>query len=330
MSARIAVQLLFIISFITNTGLAAEIPAAAQDSPPARISSLPDRYPPFLDILREQADRVAAVLDDQGALALFQEIGPRIGLKDAAVAVAAKNIPPSMAKELVVEDVRQASVRLVKGLAVWLLAMNVRAASENGSAAAAISSPTEAHAAWLNDETEADHPARRLVTLVRQQITAAANQSPSAEDKAAFPPSAAAAESWARDQVNREWFRLYNWKDTVRRQRALARLCGTWQWTIHNHQNHREDKTSIIFAPPGADTSAGPAEIIAVGDLLYLRWETRAGVQEDSLLFTGEGQRLEGTFVNSIGGWGSITGKQTTSCAKASGEKPASAPRRHH
>ena len=108
------------------------------------------------------------------------------------------------------------------------------------------------------------------------------------------------------------------------------RLCGTWQWSIHNHQNHREEKTAVIFAPPGATSATSPAEIIVLGDSVYLRWETRAGVQEDSLLFSGAGQRLEGTFVNTAGGWGSITGKRTASCFQNAGEKPAVGQRRHH
>jgi hypothetical protein len=39
-------------------------------------------------------------------------------------------------------------------------------------------------------------------------------------------------------------------------------------------------------------------------------------IQEDSLLFTGEGQRVEGSFVNSSGAWGSIMGKRTAACAR--------------
>ena len=137
-------------------------------------------------------------------------------------------------------------------------------------------------------------------------------------------------EIWAIQTVYREWFRILNWKDQVRQQRGLARLCGTWQWSIHNHQNHREEKTAVIFPPPGATSASRPAEVIVLGDSLYLRWETSAGVQEDSLLFSAEGQRLEGTFVNTAGGWGSITGKRTASCFPKAGEKPAAGQRRHH
>lgn len=55
--------------------------------------------------------------------------------------------------------------------------------------------------------------------------------------------------------------------------------------------------------------------MIVLGENVYLRWEVDGRVQEDSLQFSKEGQRLEGTFVNSEGGWGSISGKKTAGCA---------------
>lgn len=57
-----------------------------------------------------------------------------------------------------------------------------------------------------------------------------------------------------------------------------------------------------------------PAKIVVLGEGVYLRWESAGGYQEDSLLFTGEGQRLEGSFMNSAGAWGSITGKRVAAC----------------
>ncbi|MGQ0810905.1 MAG: hypothetical protein ACT4OO_06740 [Nitrospiraceae bacterium] len=119
-------------------------------------------------------------------------------------------------------------------------------------------------------------------------------------------------------QVYIDWVSLRSLKETLVEWRGLARLCGTWQWTIHNHQNHGEQKTVIVFPPPGSrgTTGTSPAEIIALGDMVYLRWEAEGRVQEDSLLFTKEGQRLEGTFVNSFGGWGSIAGKRTGGCPR--------------
>ena len=62
-------------------------------------------------------------------------------------------------------------------------------------------------------------------------------------------------------------------------------------------------------------TLPGLVETIVLGENVYLRWEIDGRVQEDSLQFSKEGQRLEGTFVNSQGGWGSISGKRTAGCA---------------
>ncbi len=116
----------------------------------------------------------------------------------------------------------------------------------------------------------------------------------------------------------RDWIRLHGLAERIRVAQGLARLCGTWQWTIHNHQNHQDLKTVIIFPPPGTTKPPGavPQKILVLGDAVYLRWEFRGGFQEDSLLLSGGGQRLEGTFVNSAGAWGSITGKRTGPCGQ--------------
>lgn len=126
------------------------------------------------------------------------------------------------------------------------------------------------------------------------------------------------AEAEAEARSREEWTRLRNWQDRLREMRGLARLCGTWQWTVHNHQNHQDHKMLMSFPPPDAPVSSGPrpAKIVVLGDGVYLRWEFQGGYQEDSLLFSSEGQRLEGTFVNSAGAWGSITGKRAAPCPK--------------
>ncbi|WP_447602939.1 hypothetical protein [Nitrospira sp. Nam80] len=124
-------------------------------------------------------------------------------------------------------------------------------------------------------------------------------------------------ETWAAQRVYRNWLSINEWKDAVRLSRGLARLCGSWQWTVHNHQNHGEQKLIVTFPPLGERMAGGgPAEMVAVGDLIYLRWEVGGRVQEDSLLFSKEAQRLEGSFVNNTGGWGSVTGKRTAGCPK--------------
>ncbi len=131
------------------------------------------------------------------------------------------------------------------------------------------------------------------------------------------------AEVEAERQTRDAWSRLRAWRDRLQELKGLARLCGTWNWTIHNHQNHQDHKMIMAFPPPAfpsspqanaQSSSSGPAKIVVLGDGVYLRWEFQGGYQEDSLLFTGEGQRLEGTFTNSAGAWGSIAGKRTAPC----------------
>jgi hypothetical protein len=130
--------------------------------------------------------------------------------------------------------------------------------------------------------------------------------------------SAIRAEITAEQHARTHWLTLKEWPDKIRETKGLARLCGTWQWTIHNHQHHQDQKVAMVFPPPDAGSFTGvrPAKTVVLGDAIYLRWEFPGVVQEDSLLFTGEGQRLEGSFVNSSGAWGSITGKRTAACGR--------------
>ncbi len=105
--------------------------------------------------------------------------------------------------------------------------------------------------------------------------------------------------------------------DQLKAKKAAARLCGTWQWTIHNHKNHREQKTVIVLLPPETPAPPDmpqPAKVVVMGDAVYLRWEFQRGYQEDSMLLAKEDQRLEGTFRNSAGDWGAITGKRVAGC----------------
>jgi len=129
------------------------------------------------------------------------------------------------------------------------------------------------------------------------------------------------AEAEAEQNARDEWMRLHTWRDRLNEKKGLARLCGTWQWTVHNHQNHQEHKMLMVFPPPDTldtnqPTGPRPARIVVLGDAVFLRWEFQMGYQEDSLLFIKDGQRLEGSFTNSAGAWGSITGKRTGSCPR--------------
>ena len=135
--------------------------------------------------------------------------------------------------------------------------------------------------------------------------------------RASVEAAAARAESEAERQARESWDELRTAAERARRRKGLARLCGTWQWTVHNHQNHVDHKSVMVFASPDSPNGSiqAPAQTVVLGDVVYLRWEFQGGgFQEDSLLFTGEGRRLEGTFITSSGAWGSITGKRTGVC----------------
>ncbi|MBI4000940.1 MAG: hypothetical protein HY348_04060 [Nitrospira defluvii] len=331
---RVIVGFLFLAAVLMSGTV-----AIADATPPPAQPSLADRFPAFQEVMRATAAQLASLSAQGDSLILFKNvIGPRLGLNDAAMTVGAKGLSPAMTKELLLADLTQSATELVRGLAAWHLAQAARdlGASATAEQLEGVQRQIDAQMAWFTEGTPLEPSLLHLLAFFKDVHPQGALPDTAAEPIRASDATAhmagavAQVETWAIQTVHREWFRLLNWKDQVRQQRGLVRLCGTWQWSIHNHQNHREEKTAVIFAPPGATSATSPAEIIVLGDSVYLRWETRAGVQEDSLLFSGEGQRLEGTFVNTAGGWGSITGKRTASCFPQSGEKPAAGQRRHH
>ena len=326
----VIVGVLFLAAMLTNGSL------VIADEPPPAQPTLADRFPAFQEMLEAAATELASLPSQGDSLTLFKTvIGPRLGLNDAAMTIGAKGLSPAMAKELLLADLTQSAKDLVRGLAAWRLAQAVRDLNTTSTAEqqADVQRQMDAQLAWLTEGTTLEPSLRQLLQQVPPQGAVqdtAAGPIRASDTITPIRGAAAQIETWAIQTVHREWFRLLSWKDQVRQQRGLVRLCGTWQWSIHNHQNHREEKTAVIFAPMGSTATTSPAEIIVLGDSVYLRWETSAGVQEDSLLFSGEGQRLEGTFVNTAGGWGSITGKRTASCFSKTGEKPAVGQRRHH
>ncbi len=331
---------LFFVGFLSLAAVLMGGTVAMADEPPPPVQpTLADRFPAFQEVMQATGPQLASLPAQGDLLALFKNvIGPSLGLNDAAMTVGAKGLSPAMTKELLLADLTQSAAELVRGLAAWQLAQAARdlGASATAEQLEGVQRQIDAQMAWLTEGTTLEPSLRHLLALSKEVgpqgavPDTAAESIPTGHAVGELMGAAAQVETWAIQTVHREWFRLLNWKDQVRQQRGLVRLCGTWQWSIHNHQNHREEKTAVIFAPPGAISSTSPAEIIVLGDSVYLRWETRAGVQEDSLLFSGEGQRLEGTFVNTAGGWGSITGKRTASCFKGTGEKPTTGQRRHH
>lgn len=264
--------------------------------------------PDWTRVIQTTRERLTAVDSDSSAAALFlTDLGPSLGLGDAAATIAAKGLPPKLVSELGVPEIARSARRLVAALVLWEAADRglklLRHPPAQGADAAALS---PAQSDWLKsaglDSVSLDAFRSPVAT-------------PEAATAAALELGQAAVEM--SQQAVREWWHLRTWKDRVRTLRGQARLCGTWQWAIHNHQqHHHEQKLSLIFPPPGKEGTGilGLSEVIVLGDVVYLRWEVDGRTQEDSLLFTKEAQRLEGTFVNSQGGWGSISGKRTATC----------------
>ncbi len=229
-----------------------------------------------------------------------------MGLRDAVGTLAAKGIPAKMAKELGLADLSLSVQRLMAALSAWQVADAALQALDQDAAAEASSTPTAARQQWL-----ASHgPWQSLDDLLRLSL----NGQTTRREEVALAANRLALE--ASQRAAGLWWDIQGWKDRVRTARGRTRLCGTWQWVIHNHQNHQEQKTSLMFLPQGMEKAGvpTPAEIVVLGDAVYLRWEIDGRVQEDSLLFIKDGSRLEGSFVNNTGGWGSITGKRTAGC----------------
>jgi hypothetical protein len=112
------------------------------------------------------------------------------------------------------------------------------------------------------------------------------------------------------------WNHIQQWQQQEHAHRAMERLCGTWKWIIHNHQNHGDHKTTMTFSAPGQSTPSQvqPSTILIHGDTVYLKWTFPQGIQEDSLLLSNRDTRLEGTFTNSLGPHGSISGQRLSPC----------------
>ena len=122
----------------------------------------------------------------------------------------------------------------------------------------------------------------------------------------------------AEYQAEQSWIRLRKWNESNQQLQALTRLCGMWQWTVHNHQNHQDHKMTLSFAPSPQQPPGQPQPdiIIMNGDTIYLKWTFPSGYQEDSLLLSNRDQRLEGTFKSSRGPHGNISGKRLSNCSR--------------
>ena len=242
---------------------------------------------------------------DQEAREVFVgAIGRAAALPDVAGTLAVQGMSTKLAKELMVSQITTSAQRLVSALVAGRLADRMMRSLE-GKATRAEIVVAPSQVAWLT----ANGPFPSLSDAIKLWDAG--------DTSAAVGVAVGHLAQEADRQASEEWWRLKTWKDRVRGTRGQSRLCGTWQWVIHNHQRHHEEqKFSLIFPPSGKDGAPLPglSEIVVLGDVVYLRWERDGKVQEDSLLFSKEGQRLEGTFVNSQGGWGSVSGKRTASC----------------
>jgi hypothetical protein len=279
-----------------------------------QTSSIPD----WPQLIQAHQDRLAGLESDQAALAMFVgTIGPAAALTDSAATLGAKGLPTRLANELLVPEITKSAQRLVAALATLQLADRVtHLVAESESQTQVPMTVPRSQVEWLT----ANGPFPSLNETVQQISMRTGEKTAPSEPAGSMTALALSAGRLAQEAGQRameEWWRLKTWKDRVRTARGQSRLCGTWQWVIHNHQrHHQEQKLSLLFPPPGKEDARIPglAEIVVLGDTVYLRWEVDGRTQEDSLLFSKEGNRLEGTFVNSQGGWGSISGKRTASC----------------
>ena len=254
--------------------------------------------PPFVSIIERYAKPLAAVTSDADALTLFSsQLAPSL------------NLSASLAPEQ-----QQTAGQLVAELAAWRLAAAIRKAADAGDLTAlpSLFQSLAAQQNWLlaNDR----FPALRQVLSF--------NETHPSDEPGRMPRLAGfafRAEAEAERNARLLWDRLQSWHEQLKAQKAAARLCGTWQWTIHNHKNHQEHKTVIVLLPPGTPAPPDmpqPAKMVVLGDAVYLRWDFPRGYQEDSLLFVKEGRHLEGTFMATTGDWGAITGKRIAGCEK--------------
>lgn len=265
------------------------------------------------DVVNQRADQLAPIDSDQGALTLFTTtIGPALGLKDASAALGAKRLSSKMVRELELAELSRSVHELMAALATWQFADSLRHDAEPSSALLSLS---PARQDWLQARSRTPSLSH-LLGLVQEDQALRTSQATSPTRNTEFLSAAERTRFESSQSAIAAWWDLYGWKDRIRQAKGRARLCGTWQWTIHNHQHHEDQKNTLVFHPDGQvpANSPVPSEMIILGDSIYLRWEHNGQIQEDSLLFMKDNTRIEGSFANSLGGWGSITGKRLAAC----------------
>jgi hypothetical protein len=288
------------------------------------VEYLPSSTPDFPSIIRTHSDQLGKIGSDKEAISLFvSTIGPALQMGDVARTLEANPLQTKFANELLLPELTGAVHRLMGSLAAWRLALTIRQAisDQQSSMESDRLYGSPQINAWLAQQTNASwhNSLNQLSDVVASSEWSKGIQG----ESSASTQLIAVLEKSSRLELDamqtgfQEWDRIRSWKDRVRGLRGQARLCGTWQWIIHNHQQrHQEQKLTLLFPPAGNTKAAlvGLAETIVLGENVYLRWEMGGRIQEDSLQFSKEGQHLEGTFVNSEGGWGSISAKRTAGC----------------
>ncbi len=281
------------------------------------LAGAEDQASPMLltDVVTQRADQLAAIDSDEKAMTLFTTaVGPALGLKDAAGALGATRLPSKIVKELRLAELSESVSELMGALAAWQLAESIGRDANQSSTT--ISLPA-ARQDWLHRRGRSTSLSD-VFRLVQEKQASGTGTSEKRSDQHNTELLLVAQRTAieASRQATKAWWDMHGWKDRIRQAKGLARLCGTWQWTIHNHQNHGEQKAAVMFPPAGHASAhaATPTETIVLGDAIYLRWENNGRIQEDSLLFIKDDAKIEGSFVNNTGGWGSITGKRTAAC----------------
>ncbi len=279
------------------------------------LTAAEDQASPMLlaDVVAQRAEQLARIDSDEEAMTIFTTtVGPALGLTDAAGALGATRLPSKIVKELRLAELSESVSELMGALAAWQLAESV---GRDANQSTTTGSLPAARQDWLHTRSRSASLSDVFrLSQDNQAIGTSEKRSDQQNTELLLVAQRTAFE--ASRQATKAWWDVHGWKDRIRQAKGLARLCGTWQWTMHNHQNHGDQKAVVMFPPDGhtSANAATPAETIVLGDAIYLRWEQNGRIQEDSLLFIKDDAKIEGSFVNNTGGWGSITGKRTTAC----------------
>ncbi|CUS32826.1 hypothetical protein [Candidatus Nitrospira nitrificans] len=294
---------MFLALIMGSSILLSSPPVRAEDASPMLLSQM----------ISQKGSPLASIDSDESAQALFTAtIGPALGLNDAARAIGAKRLSGKLVKELRLTDLSQSISELMAALAVWQFADSIahdEAPSTTGASLRA------AQQDWVTSRSKITPLADLFRLIQTDQRTEPSHATvPPKNTELLLAATRTALE--ASQKATAAWWDIYWWKERIRQAKGRARLCGTWQWIIHNHQIHGEQKSTVMFPPLGqvSAQASAPTEIIVLGDAIYLRWEHNGQLQEDSLLFIKDDAKIEGSFVNNMGGWGPISAKRMAPC----------------